>query len=255
MSALQPLEAPFSGLGAVWRREFAAYFSGPLAFVFMIVFLLALGVFTWEIGRFFDTGTADLGAFFVFHPWLYMVFLPAISMGLWAEERARGTGELLLTLPVPVTALVLGKFLAAWSVALLTLVLTLPMWWTVNHLGTPDNAAIALGYFVSALMAGAYIAIGCALSALTGNQVMAFILGVLVAFMLTAAGLPVVSSGVVDLFGPGAGDVVAGLSMLTHFEAAQRGVLEGRAVFYLVGITAAALTMNGLWVAARRTGS
>lgn len=252
---MESLRTSFAGTGAVFMREFSAYFRGPLAFVFLAVFLLALGVFTWEIGRFFDTGAADLGAFFAFHPWLFMIFLPAISMGLWAEERARGTGELLLTLPVGVPALVTGKFLAAWSVALIALALTFPMWITVNLLGQPDNGAILLAYLVSALMAAAYVAMGAALSALTGNQVMAFIIGVVAAFLLTAAGLPVVLSGVVGLFGPGTGEAVADLSMLTHFEAAQRGVLEARALVFYLGLTAMWLTLNTLWVSARRTGN
>lgn len=241
-------------LGAVYRRELAAYFSGPLAFVFIAVFLLALGVFTWEVGRFFDTGVADLAPFFVFQPWLFTVFMPAIAMGLWAEEQARGTAELLLSLPVPVSALVVGKFLAAWSVAAIALVLSLPMWWTVNHLGSPDNSAILLSYLMSFLMAGAYVAIAAALSALTSQQVIAFVLAVLICFVLTAAGLPVVQSGVVGLFGPEAGDSVARLSAATHFEAAQRGVLELRSVLYFLGIIAMSLALNGLWVAARRSG-
>lgn len=244
-----------SGILGIYRREMGAYLTGSAAFVFVAVFLLALGVFTWEIGRFFDTGRAGLEPFFQFHPWLWMVFLPAIAMGLWAEERARGTGELLLTLPLSVGEMVFAKFLAAWTVALIALALTLPMWWTVNHLGQPDNAAIALAYLMSALMAAAYISLGAALSALTGNQVMAFILSLTVAFLFTAAGLPVVLSGVIDLFGPAAGEAVAQVSMLTHFEAAQRGVLELRSVLFYLGLTASFLTLNGLWVAARRTGS
>lgn len=244
-----------AAMGAVARREAGAYLSGPLAFVFLAVFLLALGVFTWELGRFFDTGAADLAPFFAFHPWLYVVFMPAIGMGLWAEERGRGTLELLLTLPLPVGAQVTGKFLAAWGVALIGLALTLPMWWTVNHLGAPDNAAIALTYLMSALMAGGYLAVSAALSALTGHQVIGFVLGVGVCFVLTAAGLPVVQSGVVSTLGAWAGEAAASLSVLTHFEAAQRGVLEWRAVGYFVLLIVTALTLNALWVSARRSGS
>lgn len=243
------------GVMAIYRREMGAYLTGSTAFVFVAVFLLALGVFTWEIGRFFDTGRAGLEPFFQFHPWLWMVFLPAIAMGLWADERSRGTGELLLTLPLSVGEMVVGKFLAAWTIALAALALTTPIWWTVNYLGTPDNAAIALTYLVSALMAAAYVSLGAALSALTGNPVMAFILSISVAFVLTSAGLPVVLSGVIDLFGADAGRAVAQLSMLTHFEAAQRGVLELRAVVFYVGLTVMFLTLNGIWVAARRTGN
>jgi ABC-2 type transport system permease protein len=242
-------------VGVVARREVGAYLAGPLAFVFIAAFLLALGVFTWELGRFFDTGAADLAPFFAFHPWLYVVFMPAIGMGLWAEERGRGTLELLLTLPLPVGAQVTGKFLAAWGVALTGLALSLPMWWTVNFLGEPDNTAIALTYLMSALMAGAYLAVSAALSALSSHQVIAFVTGVIVCFVLTAAGLPVVQTGVVDALGPWAGEAAASLSVITHFEAAQRGVLELRAVAYFLLLIATALTLNALWVSARRSGS
>ncbi|MEQ1782089.1 MAG: ABC transporter permease, partial [Hyphomonadaceae bacterium] len=150
---------------AIYLRELAAYFLTPLAYVFMTIFLIALGAFTFEIGRFFDTNQADLSPFFLFHPWLYLVFLPAVAMRLWADEARGGTLELLLTLPAPTWSLVLGKFLAAWTVAGAALLLTRPMWISVNGLGAPDNAAIALGYLMSFLMAGSYLAIACAMSA------------------------------------------------------------------------------------------
>lgn len=176
-----------ASIKAAWRREISAYFATPLAYVFIAIFLLVLGIFTWDLSRFFDTGAADLGPFFYWHPWLFMMFMSALAMRLWAEETNSGTAELLLSLPVNLPGLVIGKLLAAWSVAAFALILTFPWWITVNILGPADNAAIALTYFVSLIMAGAYLAIGAAVSALTRSAVLAFVIGVLIAFILTAA--------------------------------------------------------------------
>lgn len=248
------LAEALSGFRAAYRREIRAYFGAPLAYVFIIVFLLALGLFTWEGARFFDTGVADLTPFFMWHPWLYMVFLPALAMRLWSEERAAGTDELLLSLPVRIPGLVAGKFCAAWTVAGVALLFTLPMWLTVNYLGAPDNAAIALTYLMSFLMAGAYVSIGGAISALTSSQVTAFVLSVVIAFLFTVAGWPLVLSGVAGLFGAGVAEAVARFSFLTHFEGAQRGVLEGRAVVFFFAVMALFLSLNGLWATKRRLG-
>jgi ABC-2 type transport system permease protein len=246
----QTLTQARRALKAVYLRELAAFFLTPLAYVFIAIFLIALGAFTFQIGRFFDTNQADLAPFFLFHPWLYLVFLPAIAMRLWADEARGGTLELLLTLPAPTWSLVLGKFLAAWTVAGAALLLTTPMWMSVAWLGKPDHAAIALGYAMSFLMAGGYLAVACALSALAGNQVVAFVLSVAVGFLFTAAGLPIVSSA----FGPGMAEAFASFSLLTHFEAAQNGVLEARALVFYLGFIALWLTLNTVWVAARKGG-
>ena len=235
---------------AIYLRELAAYFLTPLAYVFMTIFLIALGAFTFEIGRFFETNQADLSPFFLFHPWLYLVFLPAVAMRLWADEARGGTLELLLTLPAPTWSLVLGKFLAAWTVAGAALVLTLPMWISVNWLGAPDNAAIALGYLMSFLMAGSYVAIACAMSAAAGNQVVAFVLSVAVGFLFTAAGLPIVGNAL----GPVMADMLASFSLLTHFEAAQRGVLELRSLVFYLSFIGLWLTLNAVWVSGRKGG-
>lgn len=243
-----------SGFTATYKRELAAYFATPMAYVFLAVFLLALGLFTWEAARFFDSGVADLQPFFAWHPWLYMIFLPALAMRLWADERAAGTDELLLSLPLGLPGLVLGKLCAAWSVAGAGLLLTLPMWVSVNYLGNPDNAAIALTYFVSFLMAGAYLSIGAAVSALTGSQVTAFVISVVVAFVFTAAGWPLVLSTVQTLFGTGFADLIARFSFITQFESAQRGVLELRVVTYFLGFTATFAFLNCLWASRRRLG-
>lgn len=248
-SLQQRIRDGFTGLSATYRRELNAYFTTPMAYVFMAVFLLALGVFTWEVGRFFDTGRADLGPFFIWHPWLFMIFLPALAMRLWADERAGGTDELLFSLPVGLAGLMLGKWLAAWTVAGLTLILTVPMWLTVNYLGATDNFAIMLTYLMSFLMAGAYLAIGAALSALSKSQVTAFIISVTIAFIFTVAGWPLVLSGVADAFGAQFAEHVANLSFLTHFEAAQRGVLEWPSIIYFVTFIGTWLLLGSLWAA------
>ncbi|MEL7130011.1 MAG: ABC transporter permease subunit [Pseudomonadota bacterium] len=244
---LEETTGAFRGLGAVYRRELRAYFTTPMAYVFMAVFLLALGVFTWEASNFFETGRADLAPFFVWHPWLYMVFLPALAMRLWADERSAGTDELLFSLPIGLPGTVIGKLFASWTVAALTVALTLPMWATVNYLGPTDNAAVGLAYMISLFMAGAYLSIGLAISALTRSQVTAFVISVSIAFLFTAAGLPIVLSGVTDLFGVRFADGVAQLSFLTHFEAAQRGVLEGRSVLFFTAFIMLWCMLCVLW--------
>jgi ABC-2 type transport system permease protein len=241
-------------LVAVYRREILSYLTTPLAYVFVAVFLIAIGTFTFQVGGFFDQGRADLSAFFAFHPWLFVVFLPAIAMRLWSDEARSGAIELLLTLPAPTWALVLGKFLAAWTIAAAALVLTFPLWITVNFLGAPDNAAIFVGYLASLLMAGAFIAIGSALSALTATQVVAFVLAVLVSFVLTAAGLPLVLGFLKGAIGGGLAEGIASLSVLHHFDAAQRGVIELRSLIYFVSLIALALSGAVLAVDARRGG-
>ncbi|MGY9107688.1 MAG: ABC transporter permease, partial [Alphaproteobacteria bacterium] len=156
---------------AIFKREFAAYFATPLAYVFIVIFLFAMGTFTFYIGRFFETGVASLAIFFSYHVWLYLFLVPAIGMRLWAEERKSGTIELLLTLPIPIWASVLGKFLAAWVFTGVALALTFPIWLTVNYLGDPDNGVIVASYVGSFLMAGGYLAVSSALLALTSHQV------------------------------------------------------------------------------------
>jgi len=223
----------------ICRRELAAYFVTPLAYVFLVMFLILSGVFTFYLGGFYERGQADLQPFFDYHPWLYLVLIPAVSMRLWAEERKSGTIELLLTLPVTLRAAVAGKFLAAWGFTALALALTFPLWLTVNWLGDPDNGVILAAYLGSWLMAGAYLAIGECLSAATVNQVIAFILTAVVCFAFTAAGSPVV----LDAFyrwAPGwLVDGIASLSFLTHFRAISRGVLDLKDVaFFLILIAA-----------------
>lgn len=221
-----------SGLGPVYRRELASYLATPLAYVFVVIFLVLTGALTFQVGRFYERGQADLAPFFDFHPWLYLFLVPAIAMRLWAEERRSGSIELLLTLPVQPWAAVLAKFLAAWTFVALALVLTFPVWLTVNWLGEPDNGAILAGYLGSLLMAGAFLAVGSCLSAATRSQVIAFILTVVVCFALLLAGFPLVLDAFRGWAPPALVDAVASLGFLTHFESLKKGVLDARSVLY-----------------------
>ncbi|QGZ95382.1 ABC transporter permease [Terricaulis silvestris] len=243
-----------ASMTAIYRRELLAYLTTPTAYVFVAVFLFAIGLFTFQVGGFFEARRADLNAFFAFHPWIFMVFLPAVSMRLWAEETRSGAVELLMTLPAPTWSLVLGKFLAAWTIAAVALLLTIPLWITVNVLGSPDNAAIFTAYLASLLMAGAYIAIGSAMSALTPAQVVAFVLAVLISFLLTALGLPLVLDFFSGVVGGAVAETVARFSIMHHFDAAQRGVVEFRSIFYFVSLISLCLGFTALAVDARRGG-
>ncbi|HEX8902678.1 MAG TPA: ABC transporter permease subunit [Vitreimonas sp.] len=243
-----------ASMTAIYRRELLSYVTTPTAYVFVAVFLFSIGLFTFQVGGFFEARRADLSAFFAFHPWIFMVFLPAVSMRLWAEEARSGAIELLMTLPAPTWALVLGKFLAAWTVAAAALLMTIPLWISVNILGSPDNAAIFTAYIASLLMAGAYLAIGSMMSALTPAQIVAFVLAVLVSFLLTALGLPLVLDFFSGILGGGVSEALARFSIMHHFDAAQRGVVEFRSVFYFVSLIALCLGFNALAVDARRGG-
>src|SRR5579885_2886112 len=172
----------------IFRRELASYFATPLAYVFIVIFLALAGALAFFLGNFFDRGQADLQSFFAFHPWLYLILIPAIAMRLWAEERKTGTIELFLTLPISITEAVLGKFLAAWAFTGIALVLTFPIWITVNVLGNPDNGVIFASYIGSFLMAGGYLAIGSCISAATKSQVIAFVVAAALCFIFTVSG-------------------------------------------------------------------
>ncbi len=219
---------------AVMRRELRSYFVTPVAYVFLVIFLVLAGLLTFYVGDFYERGQADLQPFFVMHPWLYLILVPSITMRMWAEEAKGGTLELLLTLPLTLWQAMLGKFLAAWLFIGMALALTFPIWVTVNYLGAPDNGVILAGYVGSWLMAGTFVAIGACLSALTRNQVIAFILTALVCVLLILAG----QAQVLDFF-QGAlprrlVNAVAHLSMLRHFEAISRGVLDVRDLAYFL---------------------
>jgi ABC-2 type transport system permease protein len=225
----------------IFRRELASYFATPVAYVFITIFLVLAGWFTFYLGGFYERGQADLAPFFSFHPWLYLFLIPAISMRLWAEERKSGTIELLLTLPVTMIQAVLGKFLAAWAFAAIALALTVPIWITVNYLGDPDNGAILAGYVGSLLMAGGFLAIGSCISAATRNQVVAFILTVVVCLVLLLAGLPMVLEVLGAVLPQFLVDAVASMSFLTHFNAIAKGVIDLRDLVYFA-------LMIGFWL-------
>src|SRR6185312_7657367 len=238
---------------AIFKREFAAYFATPVAYVFIVIFLLAMGAFTFYVGHFYDNGVANLSVFFGYHPWLYLFLVPAVGMRLWAEERRLGTMELLLTLPIPIWASVLGKFLAAWAFTGVALALTFPIWITVNYLGNPDNGAIAASYIGSFLMAGGYLAISAAISATTNNQVIAFVVSVLVCFLFTISGAPLV----LDFFQAWAPIVlvntISSFSFLTHFQAISSGVIDLRDLIYFGSLIALFLTVNVVLVDLKKT--
>ena len=244
----------FAGLHAVFRRELGAYFTTPLAYVFLAAFAFAAPTFAFNVARFFDTNRADLAPLFSYMPWLLMILMPALAMRTWAEERDRGTIETLLSLPVPVWAASLGKFLAAWCVAALALVLTFPMWMAVNYLGAPDNMAIAAGYFGALLLAGSYLAVGQALSATTGNQVVAFVLGVLAAFLLTMAGSPFVTGALSAAVPASLVEAIAHMSALERFSAFQNGVIGLKDLVYFLGLIIGGISIAGLLVGASRAG-
>ena len=224
-------------MGNIWivtKREFASFFATPVAYVFIAIFLMLSGIFTFFIGNLYERGQADLIPFFNFHPWLYLFLVPAIAMRSWAEERKSGSIELLMTLPISVAEAVLGKFIAAWLVLGLALALTFPLWLSVDFLGEPDHGIIVAAYIGSWLMAGAFLAISTCMSAFTRNQVVAFILAVVVCFLFVVSG----SSIVLDAFQPWAGnlilDTVASFSFLSHFEAMAQGVLALNDVGYFL---------------------
>ncbi len=223
-----------SPLQIIFKRELAGYFATPLAYVFIVIFLVMNGIFTFDLGGFYVRGQADLMPFFSFHPWLYLFMIPAIAMGLWADERKTGTIELLMTLPITLRDAVLGKFLAAWVLCGAALLLTFPIWITVNYLGDPDNGVIVAAYLGSWLMAGSFLAIGSCMSAMTRNSVIAFILTVALCFVFVASGSEIVLNAfnwAPQIFV----DAIAALSFLTHFDAISKGVLDVRDIlFFLV---------------------
>ena len=237
----------------ILKRELMAYFATPVAYVFIVIFLLMTGVFTFHIGGFYERGQADLEPFFRFHPWLYMLLIPAISMRLWSEERKTGTLELLMTLPVSLVEAVIGKFLAAWCFTTIALALTFPVWITVNYLGDPDNTVIAAGYLGSLLLAGGCLAIGSCISALTKNQVIAFVISFIICFAFNLSGFPVV----LDLFSTWAPqvivDAISSFSFLTHFESILKGVVDVRDIIYFASLIAFWLYANTLAIEAKKS--
>jgi ABC-2 type transport system permease protein len=231
---------------AVLKRELSSYFLTPVAYVFIVIFLISANWLAFGVGALYERGQADLSPFFTFHPWLFLFLVPALSMRLWAEERKSGSIELLMTLPLDPWQAVLGKFFAAWMFTALAIALTFPFWITVNYLGAPDNGAILAAYIGSILMAGGFLAVGSCLSAATKNQVIAFILSVIVCFVLLAAGYPFVLNAFSAWLPPTIVDGIASLGFLTHFEDISKGVIDLRDLVYFGLLIAACLYANTL---------
>ena len=243
-----------NGVLAIMRRELRGYFSTPLAYVFIVIFLLLAGWFTFNFGNFYNGGQASLAAFFNYHPWLYLFLVPALSMRLWAEERKTGTIELLLTLPLEIWHSVAGKFLAAWAFTALALALTFPTWLTVNYLGEPDNGVIVAAYFGSLMMAGGFLAIGSCVSATTDNQVIAFIITVVICFVVLMAGFQPLLSPLVGWVPQTIIDAVASLSFLTHFSSISKGVIDARDIIYFALLIGTFLYANVLVLHMKKAG-
>ena len=237
---------------AIFKRELYGYFATPVAYVFIVIYLFMSGVFTFYIGGFYESNQADLEAFFRFHPWLYLFLIPAISMRLWSEERRSGSIELLMTLPVSTTDIVIGKYLAALCFIAIALALTFPIWLTVNYLGNPDNTVILASYIGSLIMAGGFLAIGSCISALTKSQVVAFVISVVICFLFILSGFPMV----LDLFKGWAPtavtEAVASFSFLTHFTSIKKGVIDFRDLFYFIALISFWLYANVLLIETKK---
>lgn len=242
-----------SGVTAIARRELWSYFVTPVAYVFMVIFLVMAGLLTFYTGDFYDRGLADLQPFFDMHSWLYLVLVPAATMSMWAEERASGTLELLFSLPVTISQAVLGKFLAAWAFIGICLALTFPIWITVNYLGDPDNGVILAGYVGSWLMAGAFLSIGVCMSTVTRSQIVAFILTASVCFLLLLVGQPQVLDFLQDTVPPKLIGAMGQLSLSRHAGAIARGVLDLRDLVYFFATIVAWLAASVVVLDLKRT--
>src|SRR5688572_14306038 len=249
----------WANIKAIVKRELGGYFTSPIAYVFLVIFLLLTGFFTFTVGNFFERGEASLVSFFTWHPWLYLFLVPAVGMRLWSEERRMGTMELLLTFPITAWQAIVGKFLASWIFLLLALALTFPIWMSVSYLGNPDNGVIFAGYVGSFLMAGAYLAISCMTSAMTRNQVVSFIIAVVICLALILAGWPPAVQFVELLVSqftdsPTIPRAVAALSVMTHFENFQRGVIDSRDVIFFLAVIAFSLFTTSVIIRNHRAG-
>lgn len=249
------MNVALANIVTIAKRELGGYFASPVAYVFIVIFLLLVGFFTFMVGGFFERGEASLISFFLWHPWLYLFLVPAVGMRLWSEERRLGTMELLLTMPITAWQAIVGKFLASWLFLALALFLTFPIAMTANYLGDPDNGVILCGYVGSVLLAGGYLAIGCMTSAMTRNQVISFILSVVICLFLILAGWPPVTRILEVLFeSPRLVEAVAAFSVMTHFESFHRGVLDTRDIVFFLAMIAFSLFSTGVIIRGLRSG-
>jgi len=228
------------------KRELMGYFRSPVAYVFIIIFLVSTAGTTWYLGNFYDSNEASLELFFFFHPWLYLILIPAVGMRLWAEDRRQGTIEILLTLPVSLITAVLAKFIAAWLFIGVALLLTFPMIATTYYLGDPDAGVMLTGYLGSFLMGGAYLAISCFTSSLTKNQVVSFITSFIVCLILVLLGWGVLTRTLQDVFPVWLSNLIAQFSFTTHFNGIRRGLIDVADVVYFLSVIAFMLLANVL---------
>jgi ABC-2 type transport system permease protein len=245
----------WANIKTIAKRELGAYFSSPVAYVFIVIFLLLCGFFTFFIGGFFERQEASLGRpFFDWHPWFYLFLVPAVGMRLWAEERRVGTIELLLTMPITAWQAIVGKFVASWLFLALALALTFPVVITVNYLGHPDNGVIFAAYVGSWLLAGAYLAISCITSALTRSQVVSFIISVVVCLFLILAGFPPVINFLQQFASPSVVDMITSFSVMTHFDGFQKGVLDSRDILFFLSVIGFSLFTTSVILRTHRAG-
>lgn len=256
MSQAIPIQSPWGNIFTIAKREMGGYFASPVAYVFIVIFLLLAGFFTFMVGGFFDRGEASLASFFVWHPWLYLFLVPAVGMRLWSEERRLGTMELLLTMPITPWQAIVGKFLASWVFLGVSLALTFPLVLTVNYLGHADNGVIFGGYFGSFMLAGSYLAISCMTSAITRNQVVSFILSVVICLFLILAGWPPVTNLVNNVIANSSWltDLISAMSVMTHFESFQRGVIDSRDLVFFASLMGFSLFTTGVIIRTHRAG-
>jgi ABC-2 type transport system permease protein len=244
----------FRHIWTITKRELSGYFASPVAYVFIVIFLLLNGFFTFMLGGFFEIGEASLAhTFFRWHPWLYLFLVPAAGMRLWAEERRLGTMELLLTMPITAWQAIVGKFLASWLFLIIALALTFPIVLTVSYLGNPDNGTIFTGYLGSALLAGGYLAITCLTSALTRNQVISFILSVVICFFLILCGWEPVTRLIINV-APNLVGLVSSFSVMPHFAGFQKGVIDSRDLLFFLSLIGFSLFANGVVIRNLRSG-
>ena len=244
----------FRHIWTIAKRELSGYFASPVAYVVIVIFLLLMGFFTFMLGGFFRAGEASLQfSFFRWHPWLYLFLVPAVGMRLWAEERRQGTLELLLTMPITAWQAIVGKFLASWLFLIIALALTFPIVITISYLGDPDAGAVFSGYVGSALLAGAYLAVTCFTSALTRNQVISFILSVVICFFLILCGWEPVTDMLVN-FSPALTKLVASFSVMPHFASFQKGVIDSRDLLFFLSVIGFSLFLNGVVIRNLRAG-